>query len=351
MAEVKNEKGNQERRFSQEQYEFLKMCSKKGDDGIKEWNEWREENSGEEIWLEGRNLARKYLKGVNLFRVHLKGAIFIEAHLENADLRFGELEDADLFGAHLEGVELAQANLKGAKMSNAHLESAKAWSSNMEGATLGNTHLEGANMSYSYLNGASFSKTQLQSADFQGATVYRNTSFCDCEVNRNTDFRGVGLDSCRIDPGTKQLLEYNNRRINWEDWYKEHWFWRWPVRLFWAMSDYGRSTGRIVLTFFMLALVFAIVYYFVPNLVKDLHVTGHSYSDFIRSCYFSVVTMTTLGFGDMFANHESIAGHVILMVQVILGYVLLGALVTRFAVLFSAGGPAGTFADGKKRTP
>jgi hypothetical protein len=35
---------------------------------------------------------------------------------------------------------------------------------------------------------------------------------------------------------------------------------------------------------------------------------------------------------------------VLLALQVFLGYVLLGALVTRFAVLFTAGGPAGTFA-------
>ncbi|MFC1634026.1 hypothetical protein ACFL5Z_04230 [Planctomycetota bacterium] len=41
-------------------------------------------------------------------------------------------------------------------------------------------------------------------------------------------------------------------------------------------------------------------------------------------------------------------GHVLLALQVILGYVLLGALITRFAVLFTAGGPAGTFADDKK---
>ncbi len=34
--------------------------------------------------------------------------------------------------------------------------------------------------------------------------------------------------------------------------------------------------------------------------------------------------------------------------QVILGYVLMGALVTRFAVLFTAGGPAGKFADEEK---
>ena len=41
-------------------------------------------------------------------------------------------------------------------------------------------------------------------------------------------------------------------------------------------------------------------------------------------------------------------GHIFLTFQVILGYVLLGALVTRFAVLFTAGGPAGKFEDEKK---
>ena len=70
----------------------------------------------------------------------------------------------------------------------------------------------------------------------------------------------------------------------------------------------------------------------------------------LRPIYFSVVTMTTLGFGDMYANAQSIWGHLLLTIQVILGYVLLGALVTRFAVLFTAGGPAGKFSNeqGKK---
>ena len=45
---------------------------------------------------------------------------------------------------------------------------------------------------------------------------------------------------------------------------------------------------------------------------------------------------------------QSILGHILLTFQVILGYVLLGALVTRFAVLFTAGGPAGKFEDEKK---
>ncbi len=53
----------------------------------------------------------------------------------------------------------------------------------------------------------------------------------------------------------------------------------------------------------------------------------------------------------MYANAQSIWGHVLLTVQVIFGYVLLGALVTRFAVLFTAGGPAGKFSDEEKEKP
>ena len=70
---------------------------------------------------------------------------------------------------------------------------------------------------------------------------------------------------------------------------------------------------------------------------------------FVHALYFSVVTMTTLGFGDMAANPDNWQGQVLLMLQVILGYVLLGALVTRFAVLFRAGGPAGKFAPIKTK--
>ena len=52
---------------------------------------------------------------------------------------------------------------------------------------------------------------------------------------------------------------------------------------------------------------------------------------------------------DMYANAQSIWGHIFLTIQVILGYVLLGVLVTRFAVLFTAGGPAGKFTNEKEK--
>jgi len=297
-SESKNEKPIEERRFSQEQYEFLKECSEKGEEGIKEWNEWREENEDKEILLEGANLNKRYLKRINLKFAHMKGA----------RLNFSHLEEANLWSAHLEGAVLLGAHLQGAKIKRAYL----------------------------------------QGADFMEAEVDVHTVIRDCEVDRETDFRIVALDSVRIDPGTKQLLEYNIRRMNWEKWYKEHSLLRWPVWLFWLISDYGLRSWRIIVTFFGLAIAFGVVYWLWPSCVMVNGEVG-DIRGFFHALYFSVVTMTTLGFGDIAANPDSWAGQTLLMFQVILGYVLLGALVTRFAVLFTAGGPAGRFANEKKK--
>lgn len=53
-----------QRKFSQEQYEMLWRCSDKED--MTEWNNWRQENPEEEVFLEGANLISAHLEGANL---------------------------------------------------------------------------------------------------------------------------------------------------------------------------------------------------------------------------------------------------------------------------------------------
>ncbi len=283
-SESKNEKPEEGRRLDPEllkkglrcdldQYERLKRCLKNKD--ITEWNEWREEIEAEEILLEGANLNKRYLKGINLKFAHMKGA----------HLNFAHLEEANLWSAHLEGAVLLGAHLQGAKIKRAYL----------------------------------------QGADFMEAEVDVHTVIRVCKVDRETDFRMVALDSVRIDSATKGLLECNIRRMNWEEWYNgKHWSLRWLVRKFWKISDYGISTKQIIKTFFKLAFVFAIIYYIwgfidyylvgikdFPGIVSDLFVLEDNKEAVscwlvpFRAVYFSIVTMTTLGFGDMYANAHS----------------------------------------------
>jgi len=344
-SESKNEKPKEKRRLDPEflkkgflcdldQYEMLKRCSDKKD--MTEWNEWRKnkENRHKDIELEGAPLGECYLKDVHL---DLRGGYFLNDDGTN------DTSKKVCSNVHLKGAHFNHSNLEGARLMNADLEGVKFWFAHLEGADISEANLVGAKCKRAKVNGS--------------------TSFWECKVNRYcknnefTDFSGVALDDASIDPGTKQLLQYNIRRKNWEDWYKEHPRLKWLVKLFWWISDYGLSTKRIIFTFFGLALIFANIYYHwgrmaPPGIVKYLFVDRsgievQSWLVPLRTLYFSIVTMTTLGFGDMYANAQSILGHLLLMIQVILGYVLLGALVTRFAVLFTAGGPAGKFADEK----
>ena len=89
--------------------------------------------------------------------------------------------------------------------------------------------------------------------------------------------------------------------------------------------------------------------FFPPGLVANLfeHPQNPTLSrlTFFRALYFSIVTTTTLGFGDIYAQPGSIWGHILLSFQVILGYVILGALVTCLGILYNSDGPAGKYAD------
>ncbi|MHC4173356.1 MAG: pentapeptide repeat-containing protein [Planctomycetota bacterium] len=332
-SESKNEKPKEEHRFSQEQYDMLIRCSDKKD--MTEWNEWRKKNPNEDILLEGAQFRRW----------HLLGGVFNSGEATGHGSK-----------THLKGADFCYAHLEQAKFQDAYLSDAK----------FNHAHLQGADFHDAHVEGAILYKADLSGASVRTVIVDCETSFWKCKVDHDAKFEGTPLDGVRIDSATKQLLEYNIRRMNWEEWYKEHPKLKWLVRTFWLMSDYGLSTGRIIFTFFGLVIIFANIYYnwgavdyYIlrvngqPGFVENLFVDGNGIEVQwwlvpLRTLYFSIVTMTTLGFGDMYANAQSVWGHILLSVQVILGYVLLGALITRFAVLFTAGGPAGRFSNEKK---
>ena len=328
-SKSQNDKSKVPQQFNQKQYDMLLRCSKQKD--MSEWNNWRESHKPEEVLLMGRDFTGAYLKGANLGvlqmidcetnkkvfgAVHLEGAIFTEANLDLADLQH----------AHLEGAKLQWASLRDAALMDAHLEGSKVCFANLENADIAHAYLQGS--------------------EFQRAIVNGSTSLWECIVDANTDFNGVGLDNARINPETKLLLRYNIRRLNWRKWYRNHCLWRWPIKIFWAISDYGRSAPRVMGVFFVLAFIFALIYWLSPSLVTVNGVVGNLRS-FMHSLYFSVVTMTTLGFVDIAANPDSWQGQILLTVQVLFGYVLLGAIISRFAILFTSEGPEIDFTDQK----
>jgi hypothetical protein len=113
--------------------------------------------------------------------------------------------------------------------------------------------------------------------------------------------------------------------------------WRWT-------SDYGRSLGLWAFWSLLLVLCFGTVYSDLPCpaflqgtyvgrvlgwLDPVMSVTSGTPENWFTGYYFSIVTFSTLGFGDVHAGN--LAGQLWTSLEVVLGYVMLGGLISIFA--------------------
>ena len=122
---------------------------------------------------------------------------------------------------------------------------------------------------------------------------------------------------------------------------KRHWAWNWLWQ--WS-SDYGRSFGLWACWSVLFAVFFGLLYADIPcpSWLEETFVgkfliwanpeirinspmPDHWYTPF----YFSIVTFTTLGLGDVQPADE--AGLLWVTLEVILGYIMLGGLISIFA--------------------
>jgi hypothetical protein len=93
----------------------------------------------------------------------------------------------------------------------------------------------------------------------------------------------------------------------------------------WGLIDYGRSLLRVAAISFGLAAIYGAIYRIFPH-VLDYKDSANTW--FTPYC-FSIVTYTTLGFGDV--RPATLAGEIIVSSEVILGYTTLGLLLSVLA--------------------
>jgi uncharacterized protein YjbI with pentapeptide repeats len=366
---------------STEMYELLKNV-----DSIQEvLSQWQREHPVETVYLhacdfrnadfsgtnlEGADLQGANLQGANLTIANLEGAFLTGTKLQGASLRHASLQRAFLRKAELQGADLTGATLEDADLEGANLQGANLQGSNLERVNLRGANLQDANLARVSLQGTSLVETKLCGVYARFAMVDGVTLLDECLVDDGTDFAGVGLDNARLAGQLKARLKRNIRKQHWEGHIYQYKKWSAdqgqlvesstdPIihkgrytqqpflqlaRPFWWVSDYGSSAARLLLVFLAVSWVFAFLYLlptvcsYIPPFVQGLDTYKGQQLAFglrcIRALYLSIVTMTTLGFGDIIPYPLSYVGHILVIVQVCLGYLLLGALITRLAVLF-----------------
>ena len=86
----------------------------------------------------------------------------------------------------------------------------------------------------------------------------------------------------------------------------------------WGLIDYGRSLSRVAAISFAVAAIYGAIYRIFPDILD----WRNSANSWFTPYYFSIVTYTTLGFGDV--KPTTLAGEIIVSSEVILGYTTLG---------------------------
>lgn len=250
--------------------------------------------------LSGASLMAADLTGAELFRAKLRGAELNGVCLRDADLRYADLAEADLKGADLTGADLTNARLEGANLKGA----------NLTGANLEHADLSGCKMRGAILRGARLVATNFSQA-FVAEVIYDRHDWVCAGINVTTCY---GNPFFKRDAEDQDLLDHYQQR-------HPRMFRLWSVT-----SDCGRSIGRVFAISTILVFGFGVVYA-LPWF--DLITVGATKDTWFAPFYYSIVTFTTLGFGDI--TPSSLAGQFLVVGEVLFGYLALGMLVSILA--------------------
>ena len=283
------------------------------------------------IDLTGANLDGADLAGLSMFKARLCGASLRNADLSGAELSGADLAEADLEGCRLVGAGLGMANLTkvnafnanladatlaGADLTNASFSCATLVDARMReailtGADLRSADLRGAELSECGVGGACFDDADLRGARLRGITEFETAQWFGVDI-RDINFAGAYRFN-------RHVIDENYLREFREAGALQH-----RVYQVWKLtSDCGRSIRRWTVVIFAVTAVFALLYSLV-GLSVGVHEPG-----LITYFYYSVVTLTTLGYGDIVPTTS--LGQVLVIAEVCVGYMMLGGLISIFA--------------------
>ncbi len=342
--------------------------------GVEAWNSWRTHNPDVFIDLGSANLNSFNLEWINL----------ADADLEGADLSCACMNHAILVRARLQAVPTLRMlpwimptwhmrtstgpiwpspaskkpccrlliwseptwvrpisrtfvprtpTSKNANLSYANLERAVLSCSDFRHANLLGANLEGANMTAINLENANISLIQVDRIVFW-KILWETRCHPRLLWERRLDLVLGTTVRCK---GINAAAAFGSQRFKLflqdQDYLEELMeadsgrFW---CYLWWLSSDCGRSLLRWANWSILFAFLYSLIYYHLGRSHFYVANMRHSY---FTALYYSIVTFTTLGFGDI-APTTNIAAMIVCS-EVILGYLMLGGLISIFAAKLS----------------
>ena len=278
--------------------------------------------------------------GATLYEARLDGAEFLGSTFRKANLTecsavktgFGmtDLTEANCFKANLEGATLVDAELRQADFRAAKMGRCRLLEADLERTDFMQADLRDADLCETNITGANFRHASLRGAQLRDARGYTKADWIGADI-RDIDFTGAYLLRQHI-IDENYLYEFKRQSKLTKYVY---FVWKWT-------ADCGRSLTRWGTFLSLNVLVFAFIYWgldqwFAPaegaSHLKDIDLLE---GGFIRYLYYSVVTFTTLGYGDV--SPTTAIGQGVLIIHIAIGYLGLGALLSILATKFASRG-------------
>lgn len=251
-------------------------------------------------------------KEADLTNASLSGAYCYGSDFSGGCLNGTNLSQAYLANAKLKGVALVDNNLSGAVLANASLIQADLSSANLQDAMLMHADLSGASLSRANIKGANLQAANLADTQVEGI-----------RYDRKGLYRGIRVASCY---GSSRFRRFAQDQDFIEELKDAHRFYYY----FWLiLTDCGRSLLRVVLWSAVLAILFGIAFYSLGEGAFAIDNKDSLSWSLFTMIYYSLVTFTTLGFGDITPKTQLAA--LLVMVEVVTGYMMLGMLISILA--------------------
>lgn len=264
------------------------------------------------------NLKKSSLQGAEIANADMRQAALYKADLRGAILHESDLSEADLSSTDCRGADLRGANLRGAKLSGADLRDADLTQADLSGADLSHANVTGtkfhfANFSEANVTHIRYGKYREMVGKYLGVRGVDN-SFGSALFVRDAK------DQDYIDTFYQTLMDRPNGPIR-------------SIELIlfrgWALIDHGRSLLKVSLYATVVAMLYGLVYLTDMTMGWNIMDYSNSAQTWFTPFYYSVVTYTTLGYGDVTAN--SLLGEMLVISEVIVGYFTLGLLLAILA--------------------
>ncbi len=258
------------------------------------------------------NMRGAMLTGANLRRANLTGADLTEANMDGvkavrAGFGMACLERATCFQGHLELCSFSKARLHHADFKCADLKCSRFREADLTGADFTEANMQGTDLSLSIVRDCIFNNADLRDSRLRQISGYRKAHWLGTDM-RNINFAGAYLMRRFVNDQNylKEFREKNSLNA------VMYYIWK-------ATSDCGRSMSLWCVWIIAITLFFAWIYTTV-GIDYGTHPTK------LSAVYFSVVTFTTLGYGDI--RPSTVGGQVAAMAEVIIGYMMLGGLLS-----------------------